>query len=139
MKADPAALEKKAKELRKTVFKSICSAGGGHIAGSLSAVEILEVLYNGILRVDPQDPGAPGRDRFILSKGHGGVALYAILAERGFFPREILRTIGKKGSVLGGHPDMHKVCGVEASTGSLGHGFCFGAGIALAGKLDKKD
>jgi transketolase len=139
MKSELLDLEKKAKELRKDVFQSICSGGGGHIAGSLSIIEILEVLYNGILRIDPENPGFPDRDRFILSKGHAGVSLYAVLAERGFFPKEELSKFGKKNGRLGGHPDMHKVCGVEASTGSLGHGFCFGAGIALAGKLDKKD
>jgi transketolase len=139
MKDEHVNLEKKAIELRKNIFKSICLAGGGHIAGSLSAVEILEVLYNGILRIDPGDPDAPDRDRFILSKGHAGVSLYAVLAEKGFFPKEQLAGIGRRGSDLGGHPDMRKVSGVEASTGSLGHGFCFGAGIALAGKLDAKD
>ena len=139
MKIEQSDLGKKAKELRKAVFKSICLAGGGHIAGSMSPIEILEVLYNGILRIDPQNPKAPDRDRFILSKGHAGVSLYAILAEMGFFQKEELLKFGTRGSILGGHPDMLKVPGVEASTGSLGHGFCFGAGIALAGKFDKKD
>lgn len=132
-------LEKMAKELRQTVFNSICSGGGGHIAGSLSIIEILTVLYNGILRVDSKNPKDPERDRFILSKGHAAVSLYAALAEKGFFAKTELDKFGKKGSILGGHPDMHKVPGVEASTGSLGHGFPFGTGIALAGKLDKKD
>ncbi|MEW6087942.1 MAG: transketolase [bacterium] len=139
MKAKPIDLEKKAEELRKVVFKTICLSGGGHIAGSLSIIEILEVLYNGILRISPKEPMASERDRFILSKGHAGVSLYAILADCGFFPKEELDRFGKAGSILGGHPDMHKVPGIEASTGSLGHGFCFGTGIALAGKLDKKD
>ena len=81
----------------------------------------------------------PGRDRFILSKGHACVTLYAVLADLGFFPKEDLKTFGHSGTILGGHPDMHKVPGVEATTGALGHGLPFGVGIALAGKLDKKD
>ncbi len=132
-------LQNKAKELRKNIFESICKGGGGHIAGSLSIVEILIILYYRILKIDPRNPRGPGRDRFILSKGHAGVSLYAILADQGFFPKAELGKFGKKGSILGGHPDMHKVPGVEASTGSLGHGFPFSVGIALAGKLDKKD
>ncbi len=124
-------LKKKAGELRKAVFKSICNGGGGHIAGSLSIIEILIVLYYKILKINPQKPKDPSRDRFILSKGHAGVALYAMLADKGFFPQAELDKFGKKGSILGGHPDMHKVPGVEASTGSLGHGFGFGVGIAL--------
>lgn len=131
-------LRNKAKELRTIVFDSICQGGGGHIAGSLSIIEILVVLYYGVLKVDPKNPKDPSRDRFILSKGHAGVALYAILADKGFFPRSELNKFGRKGSILGGHPDMLKVPGIEASTGSLGHGFPFGVGIALSGKLDKK-
>lgn len=132
-------LENKARELRKVIFKTICKGGGGHIPASLSIVEILTVLYHNVLKVDPEKPKDPQRDRFILSKGHAGVALYAILADKGFFDKGHLNTFGKRGTILGGHPDMHKVPGVEASTGALGHGFPFGAGIALAGKLDKKD
>lgn len=132
-------LQEKAKELRKTIFKTICKGGGGHIPGSLSIVEILAVLYYRILRIDHRNPEDSGRDRFILSKGHAGVALYAILADKGFFDKKHLDTFGKRGTILGGHPDMYKVLGVEASTGALGHGFPFGVGMALAGKLDKKD
>ncbi|MFA5876179.1 MAG: transketolase [Candidatus Margulisiibacteriota bacterium] len=129
----------KAKELRKTIFKTICMGGGGHIPASLSIVDILVVLYYSILRVDPQNPSDPERDRFILSKGHAGVALYALLADKGFIDKKHLETFGKRGTILGGHPDMHKVRGVEASTGALGHGFPFGLGVAMAGKIDKKD
>lgn len=132
-------LKKKSKELRKEVFNTICLGGGGHIPSSLSIIEILLVLYKRILRIEPKNPKAPNRDRFILSKGHAAVSLYAILADQGFFPKEELSKFGKKGSILGGHPDMHKVPGIEASTGSLGHGLPFGAGIAFAGKLDNKD
>lgn len=133
-------LEKKAQELRKTIIRTICKGGGGHIPASLSIVEILTVLYHdNILNIDPKNHSDSQRDRFILSKGHACVALYAVLADRGFFDKKILDTFGKRGSILGGHPDMHKVPGIEASTGALGHGFPFGAGIALAAKMDKKN
>lgn len=132
-------LQQKVKEIRGVILKTICRGGGGHIAASLSIVEILTVLYHGILNIDPKNSKDPQRDRFILSKGHAGVALYAILADRGFFDKRHLDTFGKRGTILGGHPDMHKVPGVEASTGALGHGFPFGVGMALSAKLDKKD
>lgn len=131
-------LQEKAKELRKVILKTICKGGGGHIPASLSITEILAVLYYNILRIDPKKPKDPKRDRFILSKGHAGVALYAVLANRGFFNRSHLETFGKRGTILGGHPDMYRVPGIEASTGALGHGFPFGIGVALAGKMDKK-
>lgn len=132
-------LKEKVKKLRGVILKTICRGGGGHIPASLSIVEILTVLYCNILKIDPSNPRDPSRDRFVLSKGHAGVALYAILADRGFFSQQHLDTFGKRGTILGGHPDMHKVPGVEASTGALGHGFSFGIGMALAAKLDKKD
>ena len=132
-------LEQLAKGIRRDIFKTICSGGGGHIPASLSIVEILVFLYNNILKVNPHNADNSDRDRFILSKGHACVALYAILARGGFFPESELARFGKKGSILGGHPDMHKVRGIEASTGSLGHGFPFGAGVALAAKLNKKN
>jgi len=132
-------LNQKAKELRKTIFRTIYKGGGGHIPASLSIVEILTILYHDILNIDPKNSRDSERDRFILSKGHACVALYAILAEMGFFDKRYLNTFGKRGTILGGHPDMHKVPGAEASTGALGHGFPFGIGMALAGKLDKKD
>jgi transketolase len=132
-------LEKKTKEIRKTILRTICKGGGGHIPASLSIVDILAVLYYYVLKIDPKRPDEVERDRFILSKGHACVALYAILADRDFFAKEHLDTFGRRGSILGGHPDMHKVPGVEASTGALGHGFPFGVGVAFAGKMDKKD
>lgn len=132
-------LQKKVKELRKVIFKTICKGGGGHIPASLSIVEILTVLYYRVLRMDAGNPKDPARDRFILSKGHAGVALYAVLADKGFFDKKHLDTFGQRGTILGGHPDMHKVPGLEASTGALGHGFPFGVGMALAAKMDKKD
>ncbi len=138
-KAEVEKLEKIAKDIRKNIFKTICNGGGGHIPASLSIVDILAVLYYHILKIDPKKPDVPARDRFILSKGHACVALYAVLADRGFFAKEHLDTFGRRGSILGGHPDMHKVPGIEASTGALGHGFPFGVGVAFAGKMDKKD
>jgi transketolase len=129
-------LKAKAKEIRKLIFKTICNAGGGHLPTCLSMTDLLAVLYYEVLRIDSKDPKAPDRDRFILSKGHGGVALYAILADKGFFDMKHLSTHGKKGTILGGHPDMHKVPGIEASTGALGHGLSFGVGTALAAKKD---
>ncbi len=132
-------LKKIAKDIRKNIFKTICTGGGGHIPASLSIVEILVFLYYNILNIDSANPESEDRDRFILSKGHACVALYNILAERGFFHKAELNNFGKKNSILGGHPDMHMIPGVDASTGSLGHGLPFGMGMALAGKLNKKD
>jgi len=124
--------------VRRTIFRTICLGGGGHLPACFSIVEILTVLYRQILRVDPADPKNPNRDRFILSKGHAAVALYVMLAEMGFIDAAILDTYGHSGTILGGHPDLHKLPGVEASTGALGHGFPFSMGIALAAKLDRK-
>lgn len=132
-------LKQKAAQLRKTIFKVICEGGGGHIPACLSIVEILTVLYHQILLIDPDNPKESDRDRFILSKGHAGVALYAVLAAKGFITHDQLATYGHSPTMLGGHPDMYKVPGVEASTGALGHGFGFGVGMALAGKMDGKD
>ena len=132
-------LEVKAGEIRKSIFKTIINGGGGHTPTSLSIVEILTVLYYRIMKTNPNNSKDPDRDRFILSKGHGCVALYSVLSDLGFFDKSHLETFGKSGTILGGHPDMHKIPGIEASTGALGHGLPFGVGIALAGKMDKKD
>ena len=132
-------LEQFARNLRQDIFRTICQGGGGHTPASLSIVEILTVLYNGILNVDSRRPEDPERDRFVLSKGHACVALYSVLAEKGFFAKEVLSSFGHFGTILGGHPDMHKIPGVEATTGALGHGFPFALGMALAGKMDRKD
>ncbi|MCG6551015.1 MAG: transketolase [Candidatus Magnetominusculus sp. LBB02] len=126
----------KAQYIRATVFKMICEGGGGHIPASLSIVEILVVLYYEVLNISPETISDPDRDRFILSKGHACAALYAVLANCGFIDKQWLSTFGKRGTILGGHPDMHKIPGVEATTGALGHGFPFGVGAALAGKMD---
>jgi len=114
-------------------------ANASHVATCLSAADILTILYSGTLRVDPSRPGWPDRDRFILSKGHGCAALYAMLAECGFFPKEWLDTYSQNSSRLASIIRHHGVPGVEASTGSLGHGLSIGCGIAMAGKRDSRD
>jgi transketolase len=132
-------LRERAAWARRQLFEMIVGAGKGHVGGSLSCVDILVALYHGgVMRVDPARPGWPGRDRFIHSKGHASEALYAVLADVGFFPKETLATYGRPGTVLGGHPDA-SVPGVEVSSGSLGHGLGIGAGLALAAKLDRHD
>ena len=110
----------------------------GHIPSAFSIIDIVSSLYREILNVDPNDPNWPGRDYFILSKGHGCVALYAVLAEHGFITEEDLANFCRKGGILGEHPDRNKVPGVEASTGSLGHGFPFSVGIAIGLKIKKQ-
>jgi transketolase len=114
------------------------SSGRGHVGSAFSLVEILRVLYDNVLRYDPRNPKWPKRDRFILSKGHGCLALYALLAEKGFFPESELWKCGKSDGILGGHPEV-KVPGVEASTGSLGHGLSIGIGFALNARYEKAD
>jgi transketolase len=132
-------LDAKSIAYRKEILDIIASARRGHIGSALSTVEILRVLYEDVLKIDPKNPSWKDRDRFLLSKGHGCLALYVMLAEKGFFPKSILKTFCEFDSILGGHPDAKKVPGVEASTGSLGHGLPIGTGIALSAKLDKKD
>lgn len=132
------AWKQKAKEIRKDDLTMIAKAGSGHPGGSLSMVEILvSLFYGGILRHDPKNPEWPDRDRLILSKGHGCPALYAILAHRGYFPREALWTLRKLGSPLQGHPHRG-LAGIETSSGSLGQGLSIAIGMALAAKLDRK-
>jgi transketolase len=118
--------------VREHIVTMCAGPEGGHLGGSMSLVEILTTLYFGVLRVDPADPDAAGRDILILSKGHGAIGLYAVLAERGFFPAEELATYGRPGSRLMGHP-VRAVPGVEMPTGSLGHGLPLANGFALAG------
>ncbi len=129
-----------AKRLRHHIVTATTAAGSGHPSSSLSMVEILATLYfGGVLRYDPATPDDPGRDRFILSKGHGSPGLYAVLAEAGYFPTSDLNTLRKLGSPLEGHPNMCRLAGVEASTGSLGQGLSIGVGHALAARVDKRD
>ena len=138
MKMDMPELKKKAVEIRKDILKMLTLAGSGHTGGSLSLVEILLVLYYQKLRHDPKRPAWPGRDRVLLSKGHGCPALYAVLADTGYFPKDILWTLRKMGSPLQGHPQFG-LPGIEASSGSLGQGLSIASGMALAARLDKLD
>ena len=128
-----------ANKVRKSVLTGIFNAKSGHPGGSLSIADLLTYLYMEVMRVDPQNPKMPDRDRFVLSKGHTCPALYGILSIMGFFPEEDIKTLRKIGSYLQGHPDMNKAPGVDMSTGSLGQGVSAAAGMALAGKLDGKD
>jgi transketolase len=138
--ASLADLQARAKSIRRGIITSTTTAGSGHPTSSLSAVEIVTALYfGGILRYDPRNPHWPQRDRFILSKGHAAPVLYAVLAEAGYFPREQLQTLRQLGSPLEGHPNMRRVPGVEASTGSLGQGLSLGIGHALAARLNGYD
>lgn len=132
-------LKKKALEIRKNIILQTSSAGSGHPGGSLSAVEILNYLYFVEMNINPKNPKDENRDRFVMSKGHASPVLYAVLAEKGFFNKEELKGFRQINSILQGHPDMKKVPGVEISTGSLGQGLSVANGMALAGKLDKKD
>jgi transketolase len=136
--AEPA-LDSRSRQLRTTVVRMLASAKRGHLASAFSIVEILRVLYDDILRFEPARPDWPERDRCILSKGHGCLALYAMLADKGFFPTSDLWTVGSTGSPLGGHPERGKVPGVEASTGALGHGLSIGIGFALSARFDRRD
>ncbi len=131
-------LKKKAIEIRKDILKMLTLAGSGHTGGSLSIVEILLALYYYKLKNDPKRPDWKERDRFLLSKGHACPALYAVLAERGYFPKEKLWTLRKLGSELQGHPQLG-LAGIEISSGSLGQGLSIANGMALASRLDKRD
>jgi transketolase len=133
------ALLARAKSLRQDILKMTTEAGSGHPSSSLSAVEIVTALYfGGFLRHDPKNPHWPDRDRFILSKGHAAPVLYAALAQAGYFPHEDIMTLRKLGSPLEGHPNMKRLAGVEASTGSLGQGLSIGIGHALAARIDNR-
>lgn len=132
-------LKKKAQRVRLQILDMIISANKGHIGGAFSCTDILVALYyGGILRFDANNPMWEERDRFILSKGHSCVALYAILADLVFFSVSELSSFCQRGSMLGGHPDRN-IPGIEADTGSLGHGLGIAAGVALSAKMDKKD
>jgi len=134
-----AVLDERSLALRRLCVRALAGGGRGHIGSTLSLIEILRVLYDDVLRFDARDPAWPGRDRCILSKGHGCIALYAILADKGFFPMGELDRFCRKDGILGGHPERGKVPGVEASTGSLGHGLSMGVGMALAARMQGRD
>lgn len=123
---------------RKQILKILQRSGRGHIGSAFSILEIVRVLYDDILSYDPKNPAWPDRDRFILSKGHGCLGLYVHLAAKGFFAEEELWRVSEDGAILGGHPEFGTTPGVEASTGSLGHGLSIGVGVALAAQLDRK-
>jgi len=124
-------------QLKKQILTMSANAKEGHIASAFSILDILWVLYDRILKITSENYKSEDRDRFILSKGHGCLALYVVLAEKGFFPKEELETFCSYDSNLGGHPDMNKCNGVEASTGSLGHGLPYAIGVAMALKIKK--
>lgn len=132
-------LKEVARNVRIDLLRALHHAKSGHTGGSLSSVEILVTLYFSELRHDPTHPRWEDRDRFILSKGHGVPALYSVLANAGYFPREDLMTLRKPGSRLQGHPEYDLDIGIEATTGSLGHGLSASNGIALAAKMDGKN
>ena len=127
-----------AKQARWLVFRTVAQSGAGHVGGPLSAMDLLVALYFRVLRVDPQNPRAADRDRFILSKGHSSIALYVVLALRGFLPVEELKTFDKGNSRLQGHPDFTRLPGLDTSTGSLGQGLSVGRGMALGARLKKQ-
>ena len=128
-----------AKRIRIHAVKMTSAGKSSHVGSVLSIAEILSVLYNDVLSVNPQKPDWADRDRFILSKGHAGAGVYSVLAEKGFFSAEILKTHYQNGSLLSGHVSHKGIPGVELSTGSLGHGLSVGTGIALAAKMDGKE
>ncbi|HEX2949228.1 MAG TPA: transketolase [Armatimonadota bacterium] len=129
---------KLANRVRKHVIDMTHHGRSSHVASGLSIADLLAVLYGEVLRIDPHDPRNPERDRFILSKGHAGAAVYAVLAECGFFPVENLETHYQNGSKLSGHVSHKGIPGIELSTGALGHGLSVGSGMAYGAKLDTK-
>src|SRR5215467_14669425 len=132
-------LDQRSKELRRLVVRALAGGERGHIGSSMSLIEILRVLYDDVLRYRPSEPEWRDRDRMILSKGHGCLALYAVLADKGFFSLDTLDTFCRRDSILGGHPEAGKVPGVEASTGALGHGLPIGVGRAMGLRIKGSD
>lgn len=131
-------LDQRSKDLRRKIVEMLAGAGRGHVGAALSLVEIFRVLYDDVLKFDPKNPKWVDRDRCILSKGHGCLALYAVLLDKGFFPEDEKTKFCKSDGILGGHPEI-KVPGVEASTGSLGHGLSIGLGMALNARMTYAD
>jgi len=132
-------LDERSKHLRRLAVRALEKGGRGHIGSTMSLIEILRVLYDDVLCFRPENPGWILRDRLVLSKGHGAIALYVVLADKGFFPVETLDGFCHCDSILGGHPEAGKVPGVEASTGALGHGLSIGIGMALAARIQKRN
>ncbi|NMM62261.1 transketolase [Clostridium sp. P21] len=139
MKKNVEELKKIAQKVRKDIIMMLTESGSGHPGGSLSSVEILTTLYFNEMNVNPEDVRNTNRDRFVLSKGHAAPVLYSTLARKGYFDVAELKKLRKLGSILQGHPNMNEVPGVDMSTGSLGQGISAAVGMALAGKVDKKD
>jgi transketolase len=131
-------LKKLSAQSRRLMVETLICAGCGHPGGAFSCIDMMVALFFEVLKINPNNPKWSERDRFILSKGHSSVALYTVMHLRGFFSRELLLSFRQDKSELCGHPDMHKVTGVEMSTGSLGHGLSVGVGLSLAAKMDKK-
>jgi len=131
-------LGKKAWDIRKLIVETTFTCGGSHLGGSLSQTDVLVALYWKYMNIDPANPTWADRDRFILSKGHGGVGWAAVLGEKGYFDKELLKNFNKTGSPFGMHLDSLKVKGCDASTGSLGHGLAIAVGLAVGAKLNKK-
>ena len=131
-------IDKRSKHLRSLVVRSLIGGGRGHMGSAMSLIEILRVLYDDVVNFDEKNPKLINRDRVILSKGHGCLALYAILADKNFIKSKELDITSKFNSILGGHPESMKVPGIEASTGALGHGLSIGVGMAIAAKLKKQ-
>ena len=136
---DKLELQKVANEVRKDIVTAVHAAKAGHPGGSLSAADVFTYLYFEEMNIDPKDPKKADRDRFVLSKGHTAPGLYSVLAERGYFPKEDLKTLRHLGSYLQGHPDMKHIPGVDMSSGSLGQGISAAAGMALSAKLSNDD
>ena len=130
------ALKKISNEVRKGIIEEVYNAKSGHPGGSLSCADILTVLYFNQMNIDEEKPDDPNRDRLVLSKGHAAPALYSVLAQKGYFNKELLQTFRKIGSNLQGHPDMNKVLGVDMTTGSLGQGLSVAVGMAIASKMN---
>lgn len=133
------ALDERSRYLRRLVIQALDGGGRGHLGSTLSLIEVMRVLYDDVLRFRPDQPKWEERDRFILSKGHGCLAQYVLLADKGFFPLTELVRFCHHDTFLGGHPEAGKVPGVEASTGALGHGLSIGVGMALAARLRRRD
>lgn len=131
-------MEINAARCRLNVLRMLRAGGHGHVGGAFSAIDIITALYFYKMRTDPENPKWEERDRFLLSAGHKCLAQYAVLAEKGFFPKDVLDTYGSLGSHIPGHPDMYKLPGVEGNTGALGHGLAISCGMAMAFKQDGK-
>lgn len=136
---DTPPLDDRSQYLRRLVVEALEGGDRGHVGPSMSLIEIVRVLFDDFLNFRPDEPRWENRDRFILSKGHGCLAHYVMLVDKGFIPREALKTFCERTSILGGHPEAGKVPGVEASTGALGHGLSIGVGMALAAKIQKRN